>query len=1456
VVAGKEVISFELRKSVQNKDWPIVDKLCSENNNSLSDSETSFWIRSKYMIGDFEGCIEISEKVLFDNPRSITALKFNARSKTKLELDYMVIRESWEALLLHEPENFEAMNNIARTLVQEGRIDAASSKISEILDLNPDYPPALTTLTNLRKISEESAVPLSSVSYHATGKKISKASMRKFLRKTDALGGASALVEHFENFNDYVKFCYFLEMPRKLAGVIKIAVDNPQCHDSVISLLETSIIDGRNSVIEQIEKNSIRDDSLGNRVDLTRLRFDVLSRFRGYQPDPEQIERLTMLMNKQNTFSSEDSSEIINFLFLRFKKMFREKEWAVIASLLKDVEFFDWNFQFCKYYIISITKLERKKELERKINRLCGVIEEPINIEDLVDWMYTAGMYLQVIDLCDSKKDIVTFRTNLIYGRALKKLGLIEESERILELSKKKIHSMIKEDSLDVSGITKSIMDIGYSGDIQSSERLLFELTSRNGLSSEIVDKEHMGKFIGLVNDTLNRQKRMRLQDTLVSGKKLIREGEHELAFRLLEPYIVHKIENSAELYEQFAISAIKSGNEEAVAMLIPLMSKRVNVTTAARFIETLDSIGQFKLHSQMIEQLRPNLLDSVKIIRSFFKIRLRYSGGMSVNEYLVRLCSIKKGSREISYFIDALCRQEFPSKEVVTLILTSRSRDVDKLACMLTVNQTRNNDPEIRAIFDKILNLSKIDGSDPLTRKLFERSANLSFTMGDFEKSILLVERFSKAEKATKQMVASKLRSLLAVGNSVEGENYLNQNSGVFSEIQNLRFRLELGQRDFVIEQVTKMKIASLTIEESKRVAEILFRLNMHVEYCEIFRAPISKGDFTLSELTRYFHSLCKLGEEQRMIEEFEELRNFHSWSAESRAILAIVGYDFHLCDDYIEEIEIAISMEPNRAVVPIFVCESFISLERVDVSYYFLAKYIHLMQGSGKTSELTRKIGGALRDLEIEPNSICKENLSKKPIFSDVEAIRQLVKLVDSPSEKMMEEKRETGAKIAIHSHTLGIGGAERQVSLLLGFLAKGKVKSGDFSFITNAIPKGSDYTNSYYPKIEEHNIEIFEYNKPADFYGTWVSEQDFERILRHISPLKRNRILSLIAIYNKGDFNVAHTWQDWCNVYGGIAALLAGVDRVIMSGRTLPPEMKAILQARSGRSYKEAYKIILSLPGVEMIHNSNSGRAEYSKWLNVSEDNFGMIHNVVNTRSMDGKVTRRSSEIKKSLGISKNDLVIGYVGRFSSDKRPWIFLSIADIILSKGDAEITSSELEEWVQKNQSLSIGDQGELDSATLRKELDSIENTHFIMIGDGPQLEKARSIVDNSTSLNGRVHIVGYSSEVNAYLDCMDCLVLTSKIEGLPNVIIEAQFSGVPVLTTNAGGARECIIEGETGIVVDSGSVELMVSKLLEMINDSKFMKSASKKSKKYALKEFGQKTWIKRMNNLYGVQK
>jgi hypothetical protein len=48
----------------------------------------------------------------------------------------------------------------------------------------------------------------------------------------------------------------------------------------------------------------------------------------------------------------------------------------------------------------------------------------------------------------------------------------------------------------------------------------------------------------------------------------------------------------------------------------------------------------------------------------------------------------------------------------------------------------------------------------------------------------------------------------------------------------------------------------------------------------------------------------------------------------------------------------------------------------------------------------------------------------------------------------------------------------------------------------------------------------------------------------------------------------------------------------------------------------------------------------------------------------------------------------------------------------------------------------------------------------------------------------------------------MDVLVLLSRYEGLPNVLIEAQYMGVRVVTTPAGGAAECVIDGTTGHVL------------------------------------------------------
>ena len=157
-------------------------------------------------------------------------------------------------------------------------------------------------------------------------------------------------------------------------------------------------------------------------------------------------------------------------------------------------------------------------------------------------------------------------------------------------------------------------------------------------------------------------------------------------------------------------------------------------------------------------------------------------------------------------------------------------------------------------------------DLEDSKTLIFLEKAVNTAFNIGEFERVISLVNRTDEYGAKSRQMAAAKFRSLVALGKLQAAEDFLRNSDTVFSKLQTLRFNLDLGNKDLVKNEVQSIDFRILEKSEKKRVAEILFRLNMHVEYTEIFREYVKEGDFNLSELTRYFHSLCKLGEDQRV--------------------------------------------------------------------------------------------------------------------------------------------------------------------------------------------------------------------------------------------------------------------------------------------------------------------------------------------------------------------------------------------------------------------------------------------------------------------------------------------------------------------------------------------------------------------------------------------------------------
>jgi len=135
---------------------------------------------------------------------------------------------------------------------------------------------------------------------------------------------------------------------------------------------------------------------------------------------------------------------------------------------------------------------------------------------------------------------------------------------------------------------------------------------------------------------------------------------------------------------------------------------------------------------------------------------------------------------------------------------------------------------------------------------------------------------------------------------------------------------------------------------------------------------------------------------------------------------------------------------------------------------------------------------------------------------------------------------------------------------------------------------------------------------------------------------------------------------------------------------------------------------------------------------------------------------------------------------------------------------------------------------------------------HFVLVGGGMQLDIMRSYVDE-LNISDRVHLVGQSKDVGAWLEKMDLFFLTSKVEGLPNVLIEAQGFGVPVISTDAGGCRETFMDGVTGKLIVEEGIEEITNIIIDWLGrNEKWLDKASEKSRINAVKKFG-------INRMYG---
>jgi glycosyltransferase involved in cell wall biosynthesis len=103
---------------------------------------------------------------------------------------------------------------------------------------------------------------------------------------------------------------------------------------------------------------------------------------------------------------------------------------------------------------------------------------------------------------------------------------------------------------------------------------------------------------------------------------------------------------------------------------------------------------------------------------------------------------------------------------------------------------------------------------------------------------------------------------------------------------------------------------------------------------------------------------------------------------------------------------------------------------------------------------------------------------------------------------------------------------------------------------------------------------------------------------------------------------------------------------------------------------------------------------------------------------------------------------------------------------------------------------------------------------HAVIVGDGVLREALQADV-RARGLTGRVHLLGERRDSRRIIAGLDLFVLTSRIEGFANVLLEAAFLGVPAIATRVGGAVDLLHEGDLVECGDAtGAGRLMLDRL------------------------------------------
>ena len=139
----------------------------------------------------------------------------------------------------------------------------------------------------------------------------------------------------------------------------------------------------------------------------------------------------------------------------------------------------------------------------------------------------------------------------------------------------------------------------------------------------------------------------------------------------------------------------------------------------------------------------------------------------------------------------------------------------------------------------------------------------------------------------------------------------------------------------------------------------------------------------------------------------------------------------------------------------------------------------------------------------------------------------------------------------------------------------------------------------------------------------------------------------------------------------------------------------------------------------------------------------------------------------------------------------------------------------------------------------------------FVIIGDG-ELKDDLVRYAEEICVKDRVIFTGWYMDMPELYRALDMVLLTSKNEGTPVSLIQALASSRPVVSTDVGGVRNVIMEGQSGYVVGKNNTREFSERVLELLRDRQKRERFGLAGREYVRERFSTSRLVRDLEKLY----